>query len=98
MTITIPIWLLVVIGITLVWWAVGYAFNNTVLTRVKHQWLRKHKTGTVPNRFFYVAGLIAGPVGWAVAASYWWTHDSPWGRVARAAEREERRQRMRDNR
>lgn len=64
MTITIPIWVLVVAGVTVVWYALGYAFNNTILRSIRNRWMRRHRTGTVPDWCLRVAYVACGPVGW----------------------------------
>jgi hypothetical protein len=82
MTITIPIWLLVVLAVTVVWYAVGYAINSLITQHVKDRWMRKHKTGTVPDWYLPVCYVTAGPVGWCA-----WIYDiyDDWHRKRRRA-------------
>lgn len=69
-SITIPAFVVWFLIVTIVWYAIGYVINNTLLNWHLHRYLRAHKTGTVPDRYMNAGYIIAGPVGWAA-----WLYD-----------------------
>lgn len=64
MTLYIPWWVFYVLGGIVVWYVLGYTFNNTVMKRQLHKRLRARRTSVVSDRFFLACALICGPVGW----------------------------------
>lgn len=76
LTITIPVWVWLPIAITIVWWAGGFVINTLVIQRLRDRWMRRHKTGTIPNWWYPVAYGVCGPLGWiaytydAIASAY----------------------------